>query len=450
MATVAESYAEFICRLNFDDLPEEVVRRAKVSLVDLMGVMLAGSDMPFPKAARDYLVSLAGKPQATMIRTDGGKFPAPTAALANGICSHALDMDDGHRYGALHPGTAVIPAALASAEAIGADGKRLIAAVVAGFEVIIRVARAINPSHLTRGFHTTGTAGTFGAAAAVGNILGLNPKQMTHALGLAGLQSAGLLEVLHDGAMAKPIHPGHAGASGILAVELAARGAEGPTTIFEGPKGFLHAMTDAVDQDRLIEGLGEQWEILHTYIKLHAACRHIHPSIDCALRIRATGVTPSRIKRVHIRTYPVAIEFCGHTMHPTSVSAAKFSLAFGVALALCRGDAFTDKFSEENIDDPEIRNLAARVQVDVGDDWARAYPGLRGAEMIVTLDDGHDHRWKIDLPHGEPEDPATLEEIQKKFMANASLAVTELQAEAIMDKVLNFERMRPGDVMEML
>jgi 2-methylcitrate dehydratase PrpD len=450
MATIAERYAEFICGLSFADLPDEVVGRAKTSLLDLLGVMLAGSDMPFPKAARHYLAGLEGKPQATMIRTGGRRFPAAAAALANGICSHALDMDDGHRYGAVHPGTAVIPAALAAAETCDADGGRLIAGVVAGFEVTIRIARAINPSHLSRGFHTTGTVGTFGAAAAAGSVLGLSFEQMTHALGLAGLQSAGLLEVLHDGSMAKPLHPGHAGAAGIVAAELAARGVEGPRTVLEGPKGFLRAMADSVDRDRLTRGLGATWEILQTYIKLHAACRHVHPSIDCALHLRAEGVAPAQIKGVRVRTYPVAVEFCGHTVQPASVSAAKFSLPFGVAVAFCKGDAFTDTFSEAAIKDQEIQDLAAKVRVEAGEDWARAYPGIRGAELVVTLADGRDYRRKVDLPHGEPEDPAGLEEIQRKFLANACLAIPASQAEAIMDRVLHMEGTPPSELMQML
>ncbi len=451
METIAETYASFAARLRFGDLPVEVVHRAKVSVLDLVGVMLAGSDMPFPRAVRDYLSDLGGKPEATMTRTGGRKFPAPRAALANGICAHALDMDDGHRYGAVHPGAVVIPAALASAEAMGEDGKRLIAGIAAGYELVIRVSRGINPSHLSRGFHTTGTVGTFGAAAAVGNIIGLDADSMTHALALAGLQSAGLLEVLHDGAMAKPIHSGHACSAGILAAELARRGAQGPRSVFEGPKGFLKAMTDAVDKDAMVAGLGSDWEILRTYIKLHAACRHVHPAIDCALNIRAAqGVEPSQIKKISIDTYPVAVQFCGDTVHPETVSAAKFSLPFSVALAMCRGDAFTDKFSEENVRDGAIQELAGRVEVSAGDEWKRSYPHLRGAGMVVTLNDGRQYSHRAELPHGEPEHPATQEEIRGKFMANASRIVPADHAQAIMEAIMNLENVPPARLMQML
>ncbi|MBW2148614.1 MAG: MmgE/PrpD family protein [Deltaproteobacteria bacterium] len=451
MGTIAETYARFAAGLRFGDLPVEVVHRAKVSVLDLVGVMLAGSDMPFPRAVRDYLSSLGGKHEATMTRTGGRKFPAPSAALANGICGHALDMDDGHRFGALHPGVPVIPAALAAAEAIGADGARLIAGIVTGYEVIIRISRGINPSHLSRGFHTTGTVGTFGAAASVGNIIGLDAGRMTHALGLAGLQSAGLLEILHDGAMAKPIHPGHACSAGILAAELARRDAQGPRTIFEGPKGFLRAMTDAADMDAMVAGLGSEWEILRTYIKLHAACRHIHPAIDCALNIRAAqNVKPSQIQKISVETYPVAVQFCGDTIHPDTVSAAKFSLPFSVAMAMYLGDAFTDKYSEENIRHSAIHELAGRVEVSTKKEWEQSYPRLRGAGMVVTLNDGRQYRHRIDLPHGEPEYPATQEEIQGKFMANASLVVPPNHARAIMDAVMNLEDVPPSRLMEML
>jgi len=451
MKTIVETYAEFAAELRFSDLSREVVQRSKESVLDLIGVMLAGSGMPFPQAAREYLSTLGGKPEATMTRTGGRKFPAPTAALANGICSHALDMDDGHRYGALHPGSPVIPAALASAEAVNADGERFITGVVAGYEVVIRVSRGINPSHLSRGFHTTGTVGTFGAAAAVGNIIGLDAARMTHAMSLAGLQSSGLLEVLHDGAMAKPIHPGHAASAGILAAELARLGAQGPRTVFEGPKGFLKAMTDTVDRDAMVAGLGADWEILKTYIKLHAACRHVHPSIDCAMKIRAAhGVKPSEIQKISVTTYPVAVQFCGDTVHPETVSGAKFSLPFTVALAFCRGDVLTDKFTDENVRDRVIQDIAGRVDVKSGEDWARSYPHLRGAEMIVALKDGRQYSHRADLPHGEPEDPATLEEIKEKFKANASIVVSDGQARNIMDTIMKLEDIPPSRLMEML
>lgn len=451
MKTITEKYADFVTSLRFSDLSGEVVQRAKVSVLDLVGVTLAGSDMPFPRAARDYLSGLGGKPEATMIRTGGRKFPAPAAALANGISGHALDMDDGHRYGAFHPGVAVIPAALAAAEAAGADGARLIGGIVAGYETVIRISRGINPSHLTRGFHTTGTAGTFGAAAAVGNIIGLDHGKMTHALGLAGLQAAGLLEILHDGAMAKPLHPGHAGAAGIFAAEMARRGGEGPRTIFEGPRGFLKAMADRVDQDVMVAGLGDHWEILRTYFKLHAACRHVHPAIDCALKIRAAHkVDPSQIQKILVDTYPVAVQFCGDTVHPDTVSGAKFSLPFTVALAFSRGDAFTDKFNEENLHDSLIKDLAGRVEIKGGEHWARSFPDLRGADVTVTMKDGRQYSHTTDLAHGEPEDPATLEELQGKFMANSSIVIPADQASKIMDAIMKLEEVPPGRLMSML
>ena len=217
MKPLAERFAEFFCRIGYESLPAAVVDQTKMSLLDLIGVAIGGMDMAFPKMASDYLRSLGGREEATILGSGTGrKYPAVHAALANGICAHALDMDDGYRFGAVHSGAAVIPAALAGAETMHSDGKELIVGIVMGFELVNRLSRAMNPSHLKRGFHTTGTVGALGAATAAGCIYGLTAGEMTSALGLAGLQGAGLLEILNDGAMVKPVHPGKAGYAGIF------------------------------------------------------------------------------------------------------------------------------------------------------------------------------------------------------------------------------------------
>jgi len=185
MKELSSLYAGFICETSYDKLPPEVVRQAKQRILDLVGVSLAGYKlMEFPQIVINYITSLGGTPEATIIQTKR-KFPAINAALANSACAHAIDMDDGHRFAALHPGTVVIPAAVAAAEMVGANTKELIAGIVVGYEIMIRIGMAINPSSLGRGFHTTGTVGTFGAAAAAANIMKLSHEETIGALALA-------------------------------------------------------------------------------------------------------------------------------------------------------------------------------------------------------------------------------------------------------------------------
>ena len=235
MQSISATYSEFTTNTRFENLKLEVISQAKKLILDLIGVSLAGYKlMEFPRMMVDYVTSLGGNPEATIIQTKK-KFPAVNAALANAACAHGIDMDDGHRFGALHPGTVIIPAALAAAELSKASTKELIAGIVVGYEVMIRIGMAIVPSSLNRGFHITGITGPFGAAAAAANILALSREETVGAFGLAGLQASGLIQVNHEveGAKVKPINPARAATSGLLSCILAQRGARGPLGIFE-------------------------------------------------------------------------------------------------------------------------------------------------------------------------------------------------------------------------
>ncbi|MCU0594838.1 MAG: MmgE/PrpD family protein [Desulfobacterota bacterium] len=269
MKTISEHYAEFITRTRFEDLGPEVVEQAKKLILDLLGVSFGGYTMAFPKMVVDYVLDLGGKPEATVIQTKR-KVPAVNAALANASCAHALDMDDGHRFAAAHPGAVIIPASIAAAELVGGSTKTLITGIVAGYEVMIRIGRAINPSSLNRGFHITGITGTFGAAASVALIMGLDPGETVAALGMAGLQSAGLIQVNHEeeGSMVKPITPARAAVSGLLSCILARKGARGPLQLFEGEDGYLKAFTDKTKTELLTQELGRDYEVLNVYLRM--------------------------------------------------------------------------------------------------------------------------------------------------------------------------------------
>ncbi len=446
MDYISTRFAEFAQDLRFEDLSKEVVLQGKKVILDLVGVALAGYAMPFPKMVVGYMATLGGKPEATIIQQKK-KFPATQAAFANGVCAHALDMDDGHRYGGVHPAAPIVPAAIAAAEMQGCHGKDLIVATVAGYEVLLRISKAINPSHLSRGFHTTGTVGPFGAVVAAGKLMGLNREEMVSALGMAGLQSAGLLEILHDGAMVKPIHPGKAAMAGILSAIFARNGAKGPGSIFEGQKGFLGAMADKVDHGALVEGLGKKFEILGGYFKLHAACRHTHPIIDGALEICTKNqVDPKDIEEIEIGTYPVAVQFCGHIVHPDTISAAKFSIPYSVAMAIYLGDLFTDKFTDQNIQDERIKALASKVRVSPQDEWAKTYPDKRGATVTIQTYSGQSYTSSIPLAKGEPENPASLDDLLEKFRINATQVLSSQKAEKLRGKIMNVENLGVSDV----
>jgi 2-methylcitrate dehydratase PrpD len=452
MEKLSEVYADFALNTRYEKLQPEVIEQAKKLILDLVGVALAGYKlMEFPRIVVEYMAGLGGTPEATIIQRKK-KFPAVNAAFSNAACAHALDMDDGHRFAALHPGTATIPAAIAAAELSGASTKDVIAGVVAGYEIMIRIGMAINPSSLNRGFHPTGIMGPFGAVAAAANIMGLSREETIGALGLAGLQASGLLQVNHDveGAKVKAINPARAATSGLLSGILAKKGARGPLAIFEGEDGFLKATTDEVKDDLLTRDLGREFEICNAYVKLYAACRHAHASIDAALEaFNDSGIDTGRIKKILIETYPVAIRLAGMA-HATTPSAGRFSIPFSVALALTKGDAGAARYSDENIGDEAIQILAGKVDLSVGNKWEQVYPQERGA--TVTIIDDNEGSWsaEVELAKGEPENPASWEEIYGKFYTNATLLISDRDAKKLGDVIMNLERSSLDELMGLI
>jgi 2-methylcitrate dehydratase PrpD len=442
MNGLSTTYADFILSTHYDHLKPEVISQVKKLILDLVGVSLAGYKlMEFPRMVVSYMEGLGGIREAAIIQTKR-KFPAVNAAFANAACAHALDMDDGHRFAALHPGAVIIPAAMAAAELAGASTKRLIAGVVAGYEIMIRIGMAINPSSLNRGFHATGITGPFGAVAATASIMKLNREETIGALGLAGLQGSGVLQVNHDaeGAKVKPINPARAAQSGLLATLLAQKGAKGPRKIFEGEDGFFQAVTDEVKKELLTRDLGKEFEICNIYIKFHSACRHAHAPIDAAFHVlKSSKMDPSEIIKISVETYPAAIRLAGIT-DVTTPSAARFSIPFSVALVLTKKDAGADKYSEENIRDERIQSLSRKVELSVGGKWEKLYPNKRGA--TVRIWDGQNREWsaEVELAKGEPENPASWDEIYRKFHTNATLALSEQEARKLGDIITELEQ----------
>jgi 2-methylcitrate dehydratase PrpD len=452
MESLSSVYAGFVLDTRYESLKPEVIRQAKSLILDLLGVSLAGyQSMEFPRWVVQYLAGLGGTPEATIFQTRK-KYPALNAVFANASCAHAIDMDDGHRYGALHPGTVIIPAALGAAELAGATTKDFITGVVAGYEVMIRVGAAINPSSLNRGFHATGITGTFGAAAAGASILNLTLEETIGAFGMAGLQSAGVLQINHDveGAKVKPINPARAAQAGLFACILAQKGAKGPLHIFEGEDGYLKAFTDKVNPDWLTRELGQTFEICNAYVKFYAACRHVHACVDAALEaVRTTPVKIPEIKKITIETYPAAIRLAG-IVDVTTPSAARFSIPYSVALALVRGNAGADQYTEENIRNREIRDLAGKIEFSVGKKWEEAYPNKRGASVRITDRHGREGFAEVDLAKGEPENPASWEEVYNKFFTNATLLISEQDARALGEGVMNLEERPLQDILRFL
>jgi 2-methylcitrate dehydratase PrpD len=446
MDSLTGKLISFIVSLNYNHLPPEVIQKAKHCLMDTLGAALAGSKTQEGMIAKRLAQKLNPKKESTLF-TGRGKVGVLEAAMANGIMAHALELDDGNRYAQGHPGVAVIPAVLALGEKEKIKGKEILLAIVAGYEVFGRVGAGGNPSHFNRGFHTTGTCGTFAAAAAAGRLLRLKESKMVSALGMAGSQAAGLFAFMADGTMTKTLHAGKAAQNGILAALLAKEGFTGPATILEDKRGFYQAFADAYNPDRVVEGLGEKYEIMNTYVKYHASCRHSHAPIDAILDIRSR--TPWRaqdIEKVNIYTYSIAAKLIDGKEVTTPIS-GKMSLPYSAATAILKGKVGLDEFKPKALNDETAHALMEKIDVYPDPALDKLVPDHRGARAEILLKDGRKLIAEILDPKGEPENPGAEADIYDKFLMMASSVLKAERAQKISQKIDNLDKV--GDISEL-
>ncbi|MDR2625931.1 MAG: MmgE/PrpD family protein [Zoogloeaceae bacterium] len=407
--TLAEHYAQFASRLAWRDLPGSVGAIALELFADWLSNAAAGYASPLARALRD-MVPVTG--QAMRLGDLQAAEPLP-AALINASAAHALEFDDSYRAGLYHPGAPVISAAFSAACLAGATGADLLCGLVAGYELSLRLAAAINPAHYGI-WHTTGTVGAFGATAAAAHILGLSPEQTASALGLAGTQAAGLWEVLPDSPQAKNLHPAKAAHSGLLAALLAQCGIDGPKTIFEGKRGFFAATVPVpVDLEQCRAGLGKEWLTPETTFKAYPVCGHTMTPIEAAFLL-AGRVNISEIEAIEVRAHPVSLRIASNP-DPSDAAQAKFSIPYCVAAALCRGCVGLEEFTPETMNDPLIRRLLGRTTL-VADDTLGRVPGQRPARIAVRLARGETLSAQADVRKGDPERPMTGAEKREKCL----------------------------------
>jgi 2-methylcitrate dehydratase PrpD len=434
--------AGFAAGVRFDQLDRELIGKFKKYLLDAIGCGLHGSALPWARIVNQYLREQRGKREATLWR-QSFRGPSANVALGLGVMIHGFDFDDYHNA-KIHPGAPVIPAAVAVGEAIGASGKEVLAAMVAGYETMIRVSLATGPNaSRLKGWHLTGTTGTFGAAAAAGNLLGLSEDQMASALGLAGTQSAGLWAFLADGAMSKRFHPGRASQSGVMAAFLARKGFQGPTRILEAPDGgFCRATSDEVDLALATEELGTRFFSGETSIKPYACCASSHSAVDAVLAITAKhSFAPSDVEKVLVKTARGVQLQCGFQYQAMGVVEAQMSLQFIVAVVLLEGAALLEQFSEAKIADPRVRALAGRVEIVVDPDIDKWYPARYANQVEVILKDGRRFEARIDFPKGSVEQPMHFPEVAAKFNSLAGHAVEADRAGQIIETIERAEKL---------
>ena len=449
---ITRALAEYASDLIYEDLPPDVVDRAKYFCLDFAGVTLNGSTTPSARAVA-RAIEKARRPGPSIIVGTASRTLPEYASLANGTAFHSIELDDVNNEASLHPGVVAYPTALAMADVMPMDGKSFIAAVTVGYDIMVRLGRALKPAeHYARGFHPTSTCGAFGAAAIAARVLRLKDDQFSHALGIAGSQASGSQEYLAQGAWTKRLHPGWASHSGIWAALLADSGFSGPSTIIEGRYGFLHAYSGDPDPSLVLDDMGEVFHITRTSVKPHACCRYNQGPIDCLLDIRQKH----NLSYEEVDEVKVGILGAGYNTvavpeedkrNPKSVVDMQFSMPFGAAVALVDGRASLAEFKPDAAERPEIQDLMAQVRCvhdpELDADFPRHWPAWAEVRTV----DGRTLRSEIRFPKGDPENALTWDEMRNKFLGLSAPVVPGPRQREIIEAIDALEGM--GDVREL-
>ena len=439
--------ARFCSELDFKAIPEKILEKSKWVLLDNLGVIVGATTLDFGGQLIDFVRDLHDREEASVLGS-AVRSSTRNAAFANGSLSETLEMQDGYTRGGVHPSSGTISAALAMAEWHKAGGKEFLTAMVAGYEAANRVAEAMHPTHLSRGFQPTGTAGTIGAASAAARLLRLNEEMTFNALGIAGfILPVSTGDNLWGGYSIKPVHGGAAAKSGIESVLLAQRGL-GAAPLEGDPaigKGLCRVMMDDPPRfDRMTDGLGEKFTMEDVYFKPHATCRGNQGPVDIALELRHQHKLDCRdIADVLIRTYSLLVQTAGavRTNADSTFTLCQFSMSFAVAGALIFGKVGSGQLTSENIRNPQVQSLASRIRIVADPELEHGYPASRPAIVEITLQDGSKLSGRADHPKGETVNPMTEADLIAKFLDLTGNVIGRDRAEQAIELILGLEKL---------
>ncbi len=412
---MSDPFLDSIMYVKNDDVSESVIQHSKRCFLDYLACVLAGS-----RSKQAHSCKCLGS-------------ATPMTALKYGMSAHVMELDDGHRGGAVHVGATVFSALLAVAEQENLSYKDFLYGAIIGYEATIRLACAVQPGNKLRGYHATGTCGTVGVALGIGIALHYTKEQMKTTLSAAVTSAAGVLEMQEDGSDLKPYNVGRAAMDAVVAAYIGRMGFKGPKDPLGGKRGFLKVMTDDPHAEYITDFDTKTYCIEKIYQKIYAACRHAHPAIEAALNLR-NNVNIEKIDKIEVQTYRLAVDGHDH-IDIQSISSAKMSIPFGVSVALVTGNAGLDAYSEKNILDPVILELTRKVVIKENEELTALCPAKRAAILIIHTNDGVYSR-QVDYPKGEPENPLTQEELEEKFKELARYGgLTEEESSEVIDDV---------------
>lgn len=440
-ATLAQQIGRFAEASRFDTLPDEVVDSVRKRVLDILGIVIAASPLETSRAARLWVRDQGGRPQASAVGLEE-QVPATWSAFVNGVLAHSLDYDDTHLPSVLHPSATVVPAALAAAEARGADGRAVIAAIAVGLEVCVRLGMAGydeasgNSVFFEHGQHATSICGAMGAAAAAALLYGLGADGVTHALGLAASMASGVIEANRTGGTVKRMHCGWAAHAAVSAAQLVAHGFTGPPTVLEGRFGFFQAwLHGTFDPAAVTDGLGVQWAVPGIFFKPYPANHFTHAGIDAARALRARGLRPEDIASIQLGVPAANLRTVGEPIEvkrtPETGYMAQFSGPYTVVAGLLGGGGLgvgLDDFTDELARDPQRRALMTLVEVVPDERCSQIFPNQFPAVLRVRTHDGREWVEEVLANRGGPKNPLSFDELATKFRDNAGRV---LPAEAV-------------------
>lgn len=450
----SQALATFAAGIGFDDIPQAVLDRALIHILDGLGLAVAATRFPFAGPTLAAVHELSGGGSSTVIGQTAGAAPRD-AAMANGVLIHGLDYDDTHLQAIVHPTAAVLPAVLAVAEDRGLSGKEALVAFCIGMEVAIRLGAAVKGGFHHTGFHATGVLAHFSSTLAAGRLMGASAKDHVNAFGIAASTASGIQVFLEEGAWTKRLHPGWAAAGGITAATLARHGFAGPSRALEGRFGLfdthLHDHAKDVDPSFLTEGLGETWMMADTALKPYPVCHFIHGAADAALALQPE-IGAARIDSVDIYlpqdTLKIVAEPIEHKRHAKNEYEAKFSAPFVIASTLLNGRFGLPDLTDTAIADPAVQALAQRCTCHA--DPQTRFPEFFSGGVRVTLSDGRVLERHVPVNSGAGDKMMSLEETTEKFLQNTGLAIPDARAMAIRSAVLKLEKTAVADLMRTL
>jgi 2-methylcitrate dehydratase PrpD len=434
--------AECVVNIKYERIPLAAVHEVKRRTLDILGIALTASKTDSGRRLAQYAIQQNTPGRALLWGRKETTSPA-LATLANSSMIFNVELDDVHRTSHCHPAATTIPPALALADELDLGGMEVICAIIAGYEVENRVGNAVSPSiYLDRVFLPAATLGTLGAAAVTAKLYEFTAEHVLGALGAAAyLTPISLYENYKEGSSSKELCIGWASMTGINAANLARNGFEGPPSWLDGALGFAMAAADRYDLNRVVEGIGVEYQILKSGMKPYACCRQHHTAIDAALEIRDRHApVVDDIDRIIHRTFRIASR--GNNCHPVTVSAAKYSAPFSIATALIEGRAWRQDYTLEKIADEKTMGLTAKVEVKADSELEKLYDEKWPSIVEVYMKDGRSFQARRDLPKGEPEYPLSDEEVIKKFMDLACDAVTPQRAQEIYEVVWKLETLK--------